>query len=57
MDKLVKKIKPIYYENFYNLDREEKYGMMMKKSLEILEFLQENKINHENGFFKLGVIG
>jgi len=53
----VKAIKPIYYENFYNLSREEKYEMMLKKSLETLEFIEDHKINHENGFFKLGIIG
>ena len=56
-DKLVKTVKPIYYENFYNLGKEEKYEMMMKKSLQILEFLRDNNINHENGFFKLGIVG
>ena len=47
----------MYYENFYNLDRDDKYEMMMKKSLEIFEFIQKNNINPDNGFYKLGVIG
>ena len=31
--------------------------MMLKKSVETLDFIENNKINHENGFFKLGIIG
>lgn len=55
--KLVNEIKPIYYENFYNLDRDDKFQMMMKKSLEIFEFIQRNNINPDMGFYKLGIIG
>lgn len=55
---MVAKIRPLYEENFYNLDRDEKYEMIYKKSLEIYDFLKENKISSEStDAMKLGVIG
>lgn len=50
---MVKKIKPIFEENFYNLDRDEKYQMIFKKSLELLEFVNENKIEHLMSLFSI----
>lgn len=55
---MVAKIRPLYEENFYNLDRDEKYEMIYKKSLEIYDFFKENKINSDStDVMKLGVIG
>jgi acyl-CoA oxidase len=43
-DDLMKRIKPVFEENFYNLNRDEKYQMIMKKSLEICEYGREKNI-------------
>ena len=53
---MVKKIKPIYEENFYNLDREKKYEMILKKSLEMIEYVDENKSYDDslNPYFVVG---
>ena len=53
---LVQKIKPIFEENFYNLDREEKYEMMVKKSLEFYDFVRDNNLKYEN-WVKIGFNG
>ena len=53
---MVKKIKPLFEENFYNLDRNEKYEMMVKKTLEFYEFVQDNDIKYED-FVKIGFNG
>ena len=49
-------IKPIFEENFYNLDRDQKYQMILKKSLELFEFVHKYKIENimtanEIGYF------
>lgn len=44
-DELVKKVKPIHEENFFNLSRDERYQMILKKSLELFEFSRENNID------------
>ncbi len=44
-EQIVKKIKPLYEENFFNLSRDEKYEMMLKKSLEIFEYSRETQID------------
>ena len=44
---LLQQIKPISEENFYNLEREQKYDMIYKKSLEMVEFAKENNLNEE----------
>ena len=36
-------IKPLFNENFDNLDRNEKYEMVFKKSLELIEFAKKHK--------------
>lgn len=41
-DDIVKKIQPVYQENFYNLNRDQKYQMVLKKSLEVCEYSREN---------------
>lgn len=51
---MVKTIKPISEENFYNLDRDEKYQMIFKKSLELLEFVNENKIENLMSIYSIG---
>lgn len=55
-NQMVKKIKPLFEENFYNLDRNEKYEMMVKKTLEFYEFVQDNDIKYED-FVKIGFNG
>ncbi len=42
---MVKKIKPIFEENFYNLERQEKYDLIYKKTLDIVEYSNEHKID------------
>ena len=44
--KLAKEIKPIFEENFYNLERDQKYQMIFKKSLELVDFVNKYKIEH-----------
>ena len=39
------RIKPISEENFYNLSRNEKYQMIMKKSLEAWRWADENGVD------------
>lgn len=41
-EKLLKRISPLYEENFYNLTRDEKYQIVLKKSLELCDFAKEN---------------
>jgi hypothetical protein len=54
--KMVQKIKPLSEENFYNLDRKEKYEMMLKKTLEFYDFVRDNNIKYED-FVKIGFNG
>ncbi|CAF0808334.1 unnamed protein product [Brachionus calyciflorus] len=57
-DRMVSKIRPISDENFYNLDRDEKYEIIYRKSLEIFDFLKENNISPDSpDINKLGIIG
>ncbi len=42
---ICKKIKPISEENFYNLNRDQKYQMILKKSLEVCEYSRENNLD------------
>lgn len=51
---MVKQIKPIFEENFYNLDRDQKYQMIFKKSLEIIDFVSEHKIEHLASAYSIG---
>jgi hypothetical protein len=44
-DTLLKRMKPIFEENFYNLSRDEKYQIILKKSLEIIEFSKEHDVD------------
>jgi hypothetical protein len=44
-DTLLKRMKPIFEENFYNLSRDEKYQIILKKSLEIVEFSKEHDVD------------
>ena len=44
---MVKQIRPIFEENFYNLDRDSKYQMIMKKSLQAVEFANEHKVDED----------
>lgn len=53
---LVTKIKPIFYENFYNLTRSEKYELMYKKSIEITEYMRVNNIDPKY-FMRIPVVG
>jgi hypothetical protein len=54
----VKRVKPLYEENFYNLSRNEKYEMLFKKSLEIYEFIEEKGVAADmNHIMKANVIG
>lgn len=43
--KLVRQIRPICEENFYNLSRDEKYEIILKKSLEVIDFAKENNVD------------
>jgi hypothetical protein len=51
---MVKKISPIYFDNFYNLDRDEKYRIIFKKSLEMVEYVTENKIEELMSLYMIG---
>lgn len=42
---IVSKIKPVYEENFYNLTRDQRYQMVLKKSLEVCEYARDNNID------------
>lgn len=44
-DDLMSRIKPVFEENFYNLNRDEKYQMVLKKSLEICEYGREKNLD------------
>ena len=55
-DKMVQQIKPIFYENFYNLDRDAKYQMVFKKSLDIMEFVKEHNCEHLVTMYTVGHI-
>lgn len=50
-DQMLKKIKPISEENFYNLSRDEQYQMIIKKSLEVCEYARENNIDLKEAYF------
>ncbi len=43
---IVKEIKPVFYENYDNLDRNEKYEMVFKKSLELIEFAKRHRVDN-----------
>lgn len=53
-DDMVKKIKPIFDENFYNLDRDEKYRMIFKKSLELVDYTYDNNIEDLMSLYMIG---
>jgi hypothetical protein len=53
-EKLVKDIKPIWEENYFNLERDQKYQMIFKKSLEIIEWFVENKCDDIVSAYFLG---
>jgi acyl-CoA oxidase len=57
-DKMIKKIEPINYK-FYNLDRADRYDFVFKKSLEVIEFLDESNIKngHESSYLSGAVMG
>lgn len=42
-DEIVKNIRPLWEENFNNLNRDEKYESLFRKSLEIFEFLKDRQ--------------
>ena len=44
-DDICQKIRPISEENFYNLNRDQKYEMILKKSLEVCEYGRENNLD------------
>jgi hypothetical protein len=44
-DSIKQRIKPICEENFYNLNRNEKYQMILKKSLEAWQWADENGVD------------
>lgn len=44
-DDLVREIKPLSEENYYNLTRDQKHQMVLKKSLEICEYGRRNNID------------
>jgi hypothetical protein len=53
---MVEKIKPIFYENFYNLDRDQKYQLVFKKSIEMTEFVQDNNIQDLLSMYLVGSV-
>lgn len=53
-DDMVKKIRPISEDNFYNLDRDEKYRIIFKKSLELVDFTFENNIEDLMSLYMIG---
>lgn len=58
-DELVKAVKPLSEENYYNLTRDEKHQMVLKKSLEICEFGRNNNVDLRTllQFSAAGVLG
>lgn len=40
-----KSVKSLHEENFYNLDREEKYAMIYRKTLEVFEFSKKEGVD------------
>lgn len=44
-DDLCSRIKPVFEENIYNLNRDQKYQMVLKKSLEVCEYSREKNID------------
>jgi acyl-CoA oxidase len=42
-ERMLKEIGPLSDENFYNLDRDKKYELVVAKSLRLYEFCMENK--------------
>lgn len=53
---MIKHIRPIYEENFYNLDRNEKYEMIFKKSLELVDYVENNNIEHLMSLYMVGYV-
>jgi hypothetical protein len=45
------------YENFYNLSRNEKYDMIFKKTLEIIQFVNEKNYTNYKNAFKMSLVG
>jgi hypothetical protein len=45
------------YENFYNLTRNEKYEMIFKKSLEIIQFINEKNYKNYKNALKMNLVG
>lgn len=57
-DELVRRVRPLSEENFYNLYREEKYDILCKKTLELYDFINEkNAWNDMNHFIKIPIAG
>lgn len=55
-DEIVKKIRPICEENFYNLNREEKYEVMFRKSTELYHYLKENQLDYNLSVLPLAAV-
>ena len=51
---LVQEVKPIFEENFYNLDREQRFQMIFKKSLDIVDFVYKHDIENKMTMFDVG---
>lgn len=51
---MVKQIRPISEENFYNLDRDEKYRIIFKKSLELVDYTFGNNIEDLMSLYMVG---
>lgn len=43
---LASKIKSLYDENYENLERGQKYELVLKKSLELIEFANEHNVSN-----------
>ena len=52
---IVQKTNPLLYENYENLDRDEKFDLVVKKSLQLIEFSQEHNI--DNYMFRTYLMG
>ena len=51
---MVKEIKPIFYENFYNLDRDKKYQLVCQKSIEMVEYVQDHDVESIMSMYTVG---
>lgn len=54
---LSRAIKPLYEENYFNLNRDEKYQMVLKKSLEMFEYARNNNIDISTEKYQFAVGG